>query len=32
MFVILSVAVFGVAMVILALKPMLNRAIRKYGA
>ena len=32
MFVVLSVAVFGVAMVILALQPMLNRAIKKYGA
>lgn len=32
MFVILSLAVFAVAMVILALQPMLNRAIKKYGA
>lgn len=32
MFTILAVALFGVAMVILALQPMLNRAIRKYGA
>jgi dipeptide/tripeptide permease len=31
-FVILSLALFAVAMVILALQPMLNRAIRKYGA
>ena len=32
MFVVLSLAMFGVAMVILALQPMLNRAIKKYGA
>lgn len=32
MFVVLSVAVFAVAMIILALQPMLNRAIKKYGA
>ena len=32
MFTILALALFGVAMVILALQPMLNRAIRKYGA
>ncbi len=32
MFVVLSLAVFAVAMVILALQPMLNRAIKKYGA
>lgn len=32
MFVVLSLALFAVAMVILALQPMLNRAIRKYGA
>ncbi len=32
MFAILALALFGVALVILALQPMLNRAIRKYGA
>lgn len=32
MFLVLSLAMFAVAMVILALQPMLNRAIRKYGA
>ena len=32
MFVMLSLALFAVAMVLLALQPMLNRAIRKYGA
>jgi len=32
MFVILALAMFFVAMVILALQPMLNRAIKKYGA
>jgi dipeptide/tripeptide permease len=32
MFVILSLAMFAVAMIILALQPMLNRAIKKYGA
>ena len=32
MFVVLSLALFLVAMVILALQPMLNRAIKKYGA
>jgi dipeptide/tripeptide permease len=32
MFVVLSIALFAVAMVILALQPMLNRAIKKYGA
>ncbi len=32
MFVVLSLAVLAVALVILALQPMLNRAIKKYGA
>ncbi len=32
MFVVLGLALFAVAMVILALQPMLNRAIKKYGA
>ncbi len=32
MFVVLALAMFFVAMVILALQPMLNRAIKKYGA
>ncbi|MCB9854347.1 MAG: peptide MFS transporter [Phycisphaerales bacterium] len=32
MFLYLSVALFAIAMVILALQPMLNRAIKKYGA
>jgi dipeptide/tripeptide permease len=32
MFVTLALAMFAVAMVILALQPMLNRAIKKYGA
>lgn len=32
MFIVLSMALFVVALVILALQPMLNRAIRKYGA
>lgn len=32
MFLYLSIALFAIAMVILALQPMLNKAIRKYGA
>ncbi len=32
MFLVLALALFAVAMVILALQPMLNRAIKKYGA
>jgi len=32
MFVILSLAVLGVAMLILILLPMLDRAIKRYGA
>lgn len=32
MFIILATALFAIAMVILALQPMLNRAIKKYGA